>query len=178
MKNKDWELLYKADISRYVGGTVSKYLRCFFKYFRKAQCSPNSFFLSKIYKFIRQMHAIEIYPETKIGEGLYIGHSYGITINKNAELGNNINIHKGVTIGQENRGKRKGAPKIGNKVWIGVNSTIVGNVIIGDDVLIAPNSFVNCDVPSHSIVFGNPCVIKFKENATEGYINNKYEKKA
>lgn len=42
---------------------------------------------------------------------------------------------------------------------------------IGDDVLIAPNSFVNVDVPSHSVVLGNPCIIKSKENATEGYIN-------
>lgn len=40
-------------------------------------------------------------------------------------------------------------------------------------VEIAPNSYVNCDVPSHSVVFGNPCVIKHKENATESYIENK-----
>ena len=46
-------------------------------------------------------------------------------------------------------------PTIGNDVWIGVNATIVGKVSIGDDVLIAPNAFVNCDIPSHSVVFGN-----------------------
>lgn len=62
---------------------------------------------------------------------------------------------------------------IGNEVWIGINAAIVGNVTIGDDVLIAPNSHVNCDVPSHSIVFGNPCIIKHRENATEGYIDSK-----
>ena len=90
-----------------------------------------------------------------------------------AEIGENCNLHKGVTIGQENRGPRQGAPKIGNSVWIGVNATVVGNIRIGDDVLIAPNSFVNCDVPSHSVVFGNPCIIKHKENATEDYINCK-----
>lgn len=64
-------------------------------------------------------------------------------------------------------------PTIGNEVWIGVNAAIVGKVSIGDDVLIAPNAFVNCDVPSHSVVFGNPCIIKHRDNATEGYINNK-----
>lgn len=48
-----------------------------------------------------------------------------------------------------------------------------GGVKIGNNVLIAANSFVNCDVPDNSIVFGNPCIIKYKENATEGYINNK-----
>lgn len=61
----------------------------------------------------------------------------------------------------------------GNKVWIGVNSTIVGNIKIGDNVLIAPNSFVNCNVPSNSIVIGNPCFIKHNDKATEGYINIK-----
>lgn len=40
-------------------------------------------------------------------------------------------------------------------------------------MLIAPNSYVNCDVPSHSIVYGNPCIIKHRDNATEGYVNNK-----
>lgn len=45
--------------------------------------------------------------------------------------------------------------KIGNRVWIGINAAIVGGITIGDDVLIAPNSFVNQDIPSHSVVFGN-----------------------
>ena len=61
-------------------------------------------------------------------------------------------------------------PTIGNEVWIGVNVTIVGKVSIGDDELIAPNTFVNCDIPSHSVVFGNPCIIKHRDNETKGYI--------
>lgn len=126
-----------------------------------------------VYKVITFFYHIEIPITTNIGPGLFIGHPYGITINPKATLGRNCNIHKGVTIGQENRGKRKGAPKIGDCVWIGVNATIVGNITIGDDVLIAPNSYVNGDIPPHSIVFGNPCIIKFCDNATEGYINNK-----
>lgn len=113
---------------------------------------------------------IEIPMGIELGKGLYMGHFSGITINPKAILGENINMHKGVTIGKENRGKRKGTPTIGNKVWIGINSTIVGNIIIGDNVLIAPNSFVNFDVPSDSIVIGNK--IKRCINATEGYINN------
>lgn len=44
-------------------------------------------------------------------------------------------------------------PTIGDEIWIGVNATIVGRINVGDDVLIAPNSFVNCDIPSHSVVF-------------------------
>ena len=114
----------------------------------------------------------EIMPEVEIGRGLYIGHAFNITIHPKAVISENFNIHKGAVIGQQNRGKRKGVPKIGNRVWVGINAVVVGNITIGDDVLIAPLTHVNCDVPSHSIVYGNPCVIKHRENATEGYINN------
>ena len=88
-------------------------------------------------------------------------------------LGKNVNIATGVTIGQENRGERKGVPTIKDNVWIGTNAVIVGNVTIGEDVLIAPLTFVNFDVPDHSIVIGNPGKIIPRENATEDYINNK-----
>lgn len=138
---------------------------------RKTQQSPNK--VNKvIYRVIQFFYKCEIPYQVNIGRGLYIGHPYCITINPKVIIGINCNIHKGVTLGQENRGKRKGAPVIGDFVWIGVNATIVGGVKIGNDVLIAPNTFVNIDIPDHSIVFGNPCIIKHKDNATEGYINN------
>lgn len=114
---------------------------------------------------------IQIPRETKIGEGFYIGHEGPIVINPAAVIGKNVNVAQGVTIGQENRGKRKGAPTIGNNVWIGTKAVVVGKITIGDDVLIAPLSYVNFDVPSHSIVIGNPAKIIARENATEGYIN-------
>lgn len=87
-----------------------------------------------------------------------------------AIIGANVNLHKGCTIGAENRGKREGCPVIGNCVSIGINSTVVGNIHIGNDVMIAPNTFVNFDVPDHSVVIGNPASIHKKENATQGYI--------
>ena len=61
---------------------------------------------------------------------------------------------------------------IGNRVWIGVNATVVGHITIGDDVMIAPNAFVNFDVPSHSVVIGNPGRIISRDHATEGYVVN------
>lgn len=108
-----------------------------------------------------------------IGPGLYMGHVHGITLNPKVKIGKNCNIHKGVTIGQENRGKRKGVPVIGDEVWIGINATIVGNIHIGNDVLIAPGAYINFDVPDHSIVVGNPGVIRHAAHATDGYINRK-----
>lgn len=119
-------------------------------------------------------YGLEIPVETNIGRGLYLGHAFNITINGKAVIGENCNIHKGVVIGRTNRGTLKGVPVIGNRVWIGINAAVVGGITIGDDVLIAPCSYVNQDIPSHSVVFGNPCVIKHRDNATEGYINNVY----
>ena len=55
-------------------------------------------------------------------------------------------------------------------MWIGTNSIVVGNVHIENDVLIAPNAYLNFDVPDHSIVWGNPGKIIEKSNATDGYI--------
>ena len=120
---------------------------------------------------MRRRFGLEIPRAAKIGPGLYLGHAYGITVNPDAVIGRNCNLHKGVTIGQENRGPRKGAPVIGDRVWIGVNSTVVGAVTVGEDVLIAPNSYVNCDIPSHSIVIGSPCRVIPSASATEGYVN-------
>ena len=116
---------------------------------------------------------IQIPARTEIGEGFYIGHSGRVIINPEAKLGKNINLSTGVVIGSENRGKRKGAPTLQGNCWVGANSVIVGKVNIGEDVLIAPLTFVNFDVPPHSIVIGNPAKIIAKENATEDYIENK-----
>lgn len=143
--------------------------------YRKAQKYSNIPIIGLLY---RKKHSnlckktlCQIPYNTNIGEGLYIGHLGNIHINPKTVIGKNVNIAQGVSLGQENRGKRKGCPIIGDKVWIGANSVVVGNIKIGTDVLIAPNSFVNFDVPSHSIVLGNPGKIIPKQNATENYIN-------
>ena len=96
-------------------------------------------------------------------------HPYNITISPQAVLGKNVNILKGATIGVS-WGKQPGAPKIGNNVYIGINATLLGGIKIGDEVLIAPNTFVNQDIPSHSVVVGNPCKVIPKENAADKYL--------
>lgn len=141
-----------------------------FRKYQAARLKPVKYFYLAMLCILRKRNHVELPARLKVGPGLFLGHPYCITINPDTVIGSHVNIHKGVTIGMENRGIRKGVPTIGNHVWIGVNATVVGKITIGDDVLIAPNSFVNCDVPSHSIVIGNPCVMKHKENATEGYL--------
>ncbi len=129
--------------------------------------------LLKVYRHILGVrYGLDLGNGSNIGVGLYLGHAYGINVNPQATIGSNCSLHKGCTIGQENRGDRKGAPTLGDKVWIGINATVVGKITIGDDVLIAPNAYVNRDVPSHSIVIGNPAQIVPCANATESYITN------
>ena len=179
MKNS----VFKKDLYRCYGEAGEPFKRKIFRCLelrylctlRKAQACKNR--LSKFYYRLklRRLSAksqIQILPSVKIGEGFYISHLGRIIINPKASLGKNVNISTGVVIGQENRGKRQGVPEIGNNCWIGPNAVIVGDIKIGDDVLIAPLSFVNFDVPDHSIVIGNPAKIISRENATEGYLKN------
>lgn len=170
---------FQKDFYRITGKeiTVKNFL---INFFRKHEIRYIYFYRKQnngiIYKFfqrsISKKYGLEILSN-EIGEGLFLGHPYCITVNPNVKIGKNCNLHKGVTIGQENRGKRKGTPIIGNEVWIGINATVVGNIRIGDDVLIAPNTYVNTNIPSHSIVVGNPCEIHSVNHATKEYINRK-----
>ncbi len=174
----------QADLFRYTGKDKRSRIKDWFlrspelKYmilFRKAQGKKGHRILYQYYKWrlfvMSRKTLIQIPPEVTIGRGFYIGHTGPVIINPRVKIGQNCNIATGVTIGQENRGVRKGTPVIGNKVWIGTNAVIVGNIRIGNDVLIAPNAYVNTDIPDHSIVIGNPAKIIPKENAVQGYIN-------
>ena len=175
---------FSKDLYRYYGEKGEGILRRFIrpvelKYialFRKAnECKflpLKLLYTYRLKKMSGKTH-IQIPARTGIDAGFYIGHSGRVIIHPDAKLGKNINVGTGVTIGQENRGKRKGAPTLKGDCWIGTNSVVVGNIQIGEDVLIAPLTFVNFDVPDHSVVIGNPAKIISKENATEGYIDNR-----
>ena len=121
---------------------------------------------------LKLRYGLEI-DSPSVGKGLYLGHPYNITVSEYAVIGDNCNLSKGVTIGITPHGEHAGAPTLGNRVWVGTNAVIVGKISIGDNVLIAPNAFVNRDVPPNSVVIGNPAVIHTdRPDATEGYIQN------
>ncbi len=144
--------------------------------FRKAnncKFKPLKLYYTVKLKLMSYKTHIQIPARTEIGEGFYIGHSGRVIINPEAKLGKNMNVSTGVVIGRENRGPRRGSPTFVGECWIGANSVIVGKVRIGEDVMIAPLTFVNFDVPPHSIVVGNPAKIINKQNATKDYIENK-----
>lgn len=159
---------YRIGIKSFVRMLFSHQIR-YVRLWRKSHEKMTLWRRLRLLSYARR-YGLEISPKATIGRGLYLGHPYNITVAGGVTLGDNVNLHKGCTIGRENRGKRVGCPTIGSCVAIGINATVVGNITIGSNVMIAPNSFVNFDVPDHSVVIGNPGVIHHKENAAEGYI--------
>jgi serine O-acetyltransferase len=131
-----------------------------------------------LYPFARLMlrkacyrYGIDIPHGTYIGDGLYISHSGGIVVNVDARIGRNCNLSQGVTIGQGNRGRNKGAATIGDGVYFGPGSKVVGAVTIGNNVAIGANCVVSKDVPDNSVVVGIPGRVISNDGA-QGYIQN------
>ena len=156
------ENLLKQDYQRYIN---HKDMPKFQLYCRKVQTSSNvlsRFWWRLCFRVAKEINHIDMSYLTPIGGGLYIGHPYCITINHNAIIGRNVNIHKGVTIGRENRGTREGVPTIGNNVWICGNVTILPGVTIGDNSIIGAGSVVDKSVPANVVAVGTPCkVLKY-----------------
>jgi serine O-acetyltransferase len=172
----------KADLHRIYPGIFSykKLIRGLgakgFKYIfflrLKRHSNPLISAISKIMiRLLTYRYGFQIPSVTTIGGGFFIGHFGTIVVSVNASIGQNCNIAHGCTIGAA-RGKNSGAPQIKDFVWIGTGAVIVGNIKVGPNVMIAPNAFVNFDVPPNSIVIGNPAKIISKENPTKNYINN------
>jgi serine O-acetyltransferase len=99
---------------------------------------------------------IEIHPGAKIGDRLFIDHGMGIVIGETCEIGNNVVIYQGVTLGGTGKEKGKRHPTIGNNVVIASGAKILGSFTVGDNVNIGANSVVLREVPPNSTVVGIP----------------------
>lgn len=138
------------------------------------------FFFIPIYILARLLHlhfsykyGIWIHPDTDIAEGLRLDHFGGIIVNKRAKIGKNCNIGPGTVIGQANRGKRAGYPIIGNNVYIGPGSKIIGGITIGDNVAIGASCVVVNNIPNNAVVVGIPGKVISKQGSG-GYVNNRW----
>ena len=106
---------------------------------------------------------ISLPPECEIGPGLYIGHFGPVILNSGVRLGHNCNLSQGVTVGIAGRGPRRGCPIIGDRVYIGVNAVLIGQIEIGNDAAIGAGAVVTKSVAACAVVAGNPaCVISYK----------------
>ena len=154
-----------------VGYKYTFWLRLTNYFFNKSNLFKPLFYMSfVILRHYMFKFGVEIGYCTKIGPGFYIGHQGGIVINKNAVIGKNCNISQGVTIGQSNRGDKKGAPVIGNNVFIGPGAKIIGKIRVGDGACVGANAVVTRDIEMNSVVGGIPARVLSTEGSV-GYVN-------
>ena len=120
-----------------------------------------SLVLNKLCEVVMEMC---IDPMATIGEGLFIAHIGGVHINPEATLGRNCDIAHRVTIGTSAMG-RKGAPVLGDDVYVGTGASIVGKIRVGSRAKIAANTLVMTNVPEGATVMGVPGRIVMREKA-------------
>ncbi|MEA2315396.1 MAG: serine O-acetyltransferase [Solirubrobacteraceae bacterium] len=106
--------------------------------------------------FTRALTGIEIHPAARIGEGLFIDHGAGVVIGETADIGDNVTLYQGVTLGGTGFATGKRHPTVQDNVTIGSGAKLLGPITIGHGAKIGANSVVITDVPPHSTVVGNP----------------------
>ena len=124
------------------------------------------FFLARLISQIsRFFTGIEIHPGAKIGRGLVIDHGMGVVIGETAEIGDNVLLYHGVTLGGTGKDKGKRHPPVGNNVVIGAGAKVLGPIYIGSNSKIGANSVVLNNVPEGATAVGIPAknIIKIKE---------------
>ena len=104
----------------------------------------------------RSMTGIEIHPSARIGDGLFIDHGAGVVIGETAEIGDNVTLYQGVTLGGTGFATGKRHPTVQDNVTIGSGAKLLGPITIGHGAKIGANSVVITDVPPNSTVVGNP----------------------
>lgn len=106
--------------------------------------------------FSRFLTGIDIHPGATLGPGLFIDHGMGLVIGETAELGSNVTLYQGVTLGGTGKEKGKRHPTIGNNVVVSSGAKVLGSFKVGDNSKIGSGSVVLKEVPPNSVVVGVP----------------------
>jgi len=118
----------------------------------------------------RFLTGIEIHPGAKIGEGFFIDHGMGVVIGETAEIGDNVMLYQGVTLGGTSTQKTKRHPTLGDNVVVGAGAHIIGAITVGDNVRIGSGSVVVKPVPPNSTVVGVPGRVVARVDPTNGTV--------
>jgi len=102
---------------------------------------------------------IDIHPAAMIGEGLFIDHGMGVIIGETAELGRNVTLFQGVTLGGTGKEKGKRHPTLGDNVMIGAGAKILGSFTVGDNALVGSNAVVLHPIPANATAVGVPAEV-------------------
>jgi serine O-acetyltransferase len=126
-------------------------------------------FVSQISRFLT---GIEIHPGAKIGRRFFIDHGMGVVIGETSEIGDDVLIYQGVTLGGTGNEQGKRHPTIGNNVVIGTGAKVLGSIHIGNNVKIGAGSVVVRSVPDYSTVVGIPGRIVRMRSPTDGVLEH------
>ncbi len=120
----------------------------------------------------RSVTGVEIHPAARIGRRFFIDHGMGVVIGETAEVGDDVMLYHGVTLGGRSLEHVKRHPTVGNRVTIGAGARVLGPVLVGDDVQVGANSVVVKDVPAGAVATGIPAVLRFpKRDATNQWVD-------
>lgn len=122
------------------------------------------YFILNVY--VQVAWGIEIPRRTKVGPGLYIGHFGGITVSSAAVIGRDCNLSQSITIGVSGEGDKRGAPVIGDNVYIAPGARLFGRIRIGNNVKIGANAVIHRDLPDDAVAVLDPGfkIISYKGN--------------
>ena len=131
-------------------------------------------FLARVVSQIsRSITGIEIHPGATIGRRFFIDHGMGVVIGGTAEIGDDVLLYQGVTLGGTGKEKGKRHPTVGNHVVIGTGAKVLGNIRIGDHVRIGAGSVVVHPVPDYSTVVGVPGrVVRVRGESSEDVLEH------
>lgn len=116
---------------------------------------------------VRMFTGVEIHPGAVIGRRLYIDHGMGVVIGETAQLGDDVLLFHGVTLGGRSSRAGKRHPTLGDRVMVGTGARILGPITIGDDTAVGANAVVVKDVPAGSVAVGVPARVRgHHEDAT------------
>lgn len=113
----------------------------------------------------RFLTGIEIHPGATIGPGFFIDHGMGVVIGETAEIGANVTLYHGVTLGGVSWQKGKRHPTLGDSVVVGAGAKVLGPITVGDHSRIGANSVVVKDTPPESVVVGVPGRVRHRDSS-------------
>jgi serine O-acetyltransferase len=122
-------------------------------------------FVSHVARFLT---GVEIHPAAKLGPGLFIDHGMGVVIGETSEIGENVTLLQGVTLGGTSLKREKRHPTLGNNVVVGAGAKIIGAFTIGDSSRIGAGSVVVREVPPNSVVVGVPGRVTYRDGQRVG----------
>ncbi|UCF07134.1 MAG: serine O-acetyltransferase [bacterium] len=126
--------------------------------------------------FSRLVTAIEIHPGASIGARFFIDHGSGVVIGETAEIGDDVVMYQGVTLGGVSMSKGKRHPTIGSEVVIGAGAKVLGPVKIGDGAMIGSGSVVVKDIPDAGVAVGVPAKVISRRHPTGDKISLRHDK--